>query len=412
METSPKQVLYISYDGMTDPLGQSQVLPYLIGLSKKGYHFHLISFEKQHAYLENKDKINKILQENGISWYPLNYTKNPPVLSTIYDIRRMIAVGSELINRFQIRMVHCRSYISALAGLQFKKKSGVRIIFDMRGFYADERVDGGLWKLSNPVYSMIYRYFKHKEKELIRTADAVISLTETGKNIIDSWNIRPASLLPVTVIPCCADLDHFDRSKITDQSRELLMKSLNIKSGQTVLSYLGALGTWYMPKEMLRFFVKFSERYPDALFLFITHDTEESILNMAKQEGVAPEKIRVYKASRENVPIALSLSTASLFFIKPVFSKKASSPTKQGEIMGMGIPVICNSGVGDTDLVVQKYRSGMLLNVEDPASFADVIDKFEQLKQFPPDQIRQGANDFFSLEKGVLRYAGVYDKLI
>ena len=40
-----KNVLYISYDGMTDPLGQSQVLPYLSGLSKEGYSFHLISFE-------------------------------------------------------------------------------------------------------------------------------------------------------------------------------------------------------------------------------------------------------------------------------------------------------------------------------------------------------------------------------
>ena len=30
-----KQILYISYDGITDPLGQSQILPYIIGLTKK-----------------------------------------------------------------------------------------------------------------------------------------------------------------------------------------------------------------------------------------------------------------------------------------------------------------------------------------------------------------------------------------
>ena len=40
-------ILYLSYDGMTDPLGQSQVLPYLAGLSKKGFRFHLISFENK-----------------------------------------------------------------------------------------------------------------------------------------------------------------------------------------------------------------------------------------------------------------------------------------------------------------------------------------------------------------------------
>ena len=41
-----KNILYISYDGITDPLGQSQILPYISELSRKGLKFHLISFEK------------------------------------------------------------------------------------------------------------------------------------------------------------------------------------------------------------------------------------------------------------------------------------------------------------------------------------------------------------------------------
>ena len=45
-EGKSKNILYLSYDGMTDPLGQSQVLPYLIGLTKEGFTFHIISFEK------------------------------------------------------------------------------------------------------------------------------------------------------------------------------------------------------------------------------------------------------------------------------------------------------------------------------------------------------------------------------
>ena len=38
-------ILYISYDGMLEPLGQSQVLAYLERLAP-GRHIHLISFEK------------------------------------------------------------------------------------------------------------------------------------------------------------------------------------------------------------------------------------------------------------------------------------------------------------------------------------------------------------------------------
>ena len=45
-----KNILFISYDGMTDPLGQSQVIPYLQGLSKKGFQFYLLSCEKPEAF--------------------------------------------------------------------------------------------------------------------------------------------------------------------------------------------------------------------------------------------------------------------------------------------------------------------------------------------------------------------------
>ena len=81
-----KHVLYLSYDGMTDPLGQSQVLPYIIGLSKVGYSFHLVSFEKPDRYNENRLTIEAICKENNIDWHPLKYTKRPPLLLSLIHI--------------------------------------------------------------------------------------------------------------------------------------------------------------------------------------------------------------------------------------------------------------------------------------------------------------------------------------
>ena len=49
-----KHILFVSYDGMTDSLGQSQVLPYIREISKKDYRYTLISFEKE-AYANEKD---------------------------------------------------------------------------------------------------------------------------------------------------------------------------------------------------------------------------------------------------------------------------------------------------------------------------------------------------------------------
>jgi len=55
------EVLYLSYDGMTDSLGKSQVLPYLVGLSTKGFRITLISFEKNNLLKKHKSQITFLI---------------------------------------------------------------------------------------------------------------------------------------------------------------------------------------------------------------------------------------------------------------------------------------------------------------------------------------------------------------
>ncbi len=81
--------LYITYDGLTDTLGQSQILPYVIGLSKKGLRFTILSAEKKAKLEQSGAKIAQICKAFDIDWQYIIYTKKPPILSSIYDIRRM-----------------------------------------------------------------------------------------------------------------------------------------------------------------------------------------------------------------------------------------------------------------------------------------------------------------------------------
>ncbi len=73
-----KQILFISIDGMTDQLGQSQVLPYLIGLSEKGYGISIVSCEKEVNFKKNKDIINALVTKHDISWNYCFYQSNIP----------------------------------------------------------------------------------------------------------------------------------------------------------------------------------------------------------------------------------------------------------------------------------------------------------------------------------------------
>ena len=80
------RVLYLSYDGMTDPLGQSQVLAYLKPMSEQGVTFDLISFDKPHLFDAKHGIIEKKIEGKAIKWHPLMYTKKPPVISTVKDL--------------------------------------------------------------------------------------------------------------------------------------------------------------------------------------------------------------------------------------------------------------------------------------------------------------------------------------
>jgi hypothetical protein len=53
MSLDKTRVLYISYNGMLDPLGQSQVIPYLRELSRLGVSFTLLSYERPEALQSN-----------------------------------------------------------------------------------------------------------------------------------------------------------------------------------------------------------------------------------------------------------------------------------------------------------------------------------------------------------------------
>ncbi|MFO7864208.1 MAG: glycosyltransferase [Salinivirgaceae bacterium] len=396
---------------MTDPLGQSQVLPYLKGLAAHGHSISLLSFEKPDRYDEMRHVIEREVHAAGIDWYPQKYTSKPPVVSAWLDYRKMVrkAVAEHKRTRFDI--VHCRGYLPAMAGRVLKKRFGVKLLFDMRGFWADERVEGGIWPRTNPVYRFVYQYFKRREKELLISADEVISLTRAGKKIIQSWPLMEGRTDNISVIPCCADFKHFSPEQVQVSRALVLKQELGIDDSDFVLSYLGSIGSWYMLPEMLAFFKVLLEYKPNARMLFITRDSREQIQAEAQKQGIDPNRIICRGAPRSEVPILLSLSSLSVFFIKPVFSKQASSPTKLAEILGMGIPVMANAGVGDVDWLFDNHFPELLVKKLDDNHYREVLQHFFNRKTTPPEKLRSVAQRYFSLTDGIDRYHIIYQKL-
>ena len=172
------------------------------------------------------------------------------------------------------------------------------------------------------------------------------------------------------------------------------------------MGYVGSIGTWYMLPEMLDYFKAVDQN--DHIFLFVTGEDSETIYAAAMEKGIEKDKIIITSCLHKDVALHIATFDYSIFFIRPTYSKKASSPTKQGEIMAMGKPLICNTGVGDTERIVERYQAGKLIADFDAQSYASA--KIEP-NQFDTKLIMQGAQEYFSLEEGVQRYLQVYEKI-
>ncbi len=403
-----KTFLFVSIDGMTDPLGQAQVLPYLVGLAKKGYQIGIVSCEKRENWKSQHHIIEQITKEAGISWDYCFYKNSKPFISKQqnYNTLKKIVFQKIKENNNQI-VLHCRSYLAGLIGLKAKQKFGTGFIFDMRGFWADERIEGGIWSKSNPIGAYLYAYFKKKEKEMLMQSDAIISLTHKAKSIILSWKLGIKDS-KITVIPCCVDLSHFSKDTIKQEQLLLMQNKYPQLQHKFVLSYVGSLGTWYMADEMLEFFKVLSQN-TDAVFLVITKDDQSLVFEAAKIHGVPSDKLIIASASRAEMPYYITLSDASLFFIKPSFSKSASSPTKMGELLSMEVPVITNTGVGDVDAIINETSCGVSIPTFDKKEYQKVVLDLLENRNLYKKNTKHTANTYFSLSHGLEQYAKVYN---
>jgi glycosyltransferase involved in cell wall biosynthesis len=402
-----KNTLFISYDGLTDSLGQAQILPYLIGLSLKGHSISILSCEKPENFKKNKRVVQQKCTTANIQWDYIEYNNSIPVLSSFLTVRKLKAKAVVIAKRDQIQVVHCRSIIPAMVGESVKKKLAVKLIFDIRGFWADERVDGKIWNLKNPVYQFLYNYFKAKEKYLFQQADCIVTLTENAKEyIVKEFQTKNNFL----VVPCCVDFDHFDPSKIEQIEIEELRKLIGIPEKDYVLTYVGSLGTRYMLLEMLSFFKVLKGKKPQASFLFVSKSDTSEIEIICNQIGLDFNSIHITSCEYSQIPTYISIGNASVFFIVTSFSGKAVSPTKQAEVLSLGLPIVANSGLGDTDIILEKTESGIILKEFNDEEYDRMIKELFKIKK-NKSEIRKSAKQFFTLESGIEKYDAVYKKL-
>ena len=280
------RVLYIVYWGAGEPLGQSLVVPAVKTLAELGAEITLITFEKPVDLMRSEyiDGIRQSFSARGINWFPLQYHKRPKVPATLLDVASGIArsVASRMNGAFDI--VHARTFVGGLIGMFLAPILGSKLIYHNEGFYPDEQVDGGVWKLDSPPH----RIARYLEDQMYSRADGIISMSHRGRRKIEERASVARRQTPVIVVPSCVDLNLF-------QMNGRPMRNEGIR-----LVYSGSVGGRYILDKVGRFVSIANDVLGSVQLEVLTRTDRETVAGCfeAAGSGMIYGRWRVYPIRR------------------------------------------------------------------------------------------------------------------
>ncbi len=392
-------ILYITYDGLLEPLGMSQVWQYQKKLGKD-HNVIILSYEKSEDLI-NIHALELEIKKSDVVWVRLSYHKSPSIIATTYDIFYGFISVLRIIKKYDVDFIHSRSYVATIIAYLVNKKTDLNYIFDMRGFWADEKVDGGVWKKT----SFLYKFIKYIERKLLFNAEQIVTLTHAGKKDIKSLKCTKDSIDRISVIPTCANLDIF---------RPFLLEESNTEEDVFVLGYVGSVGTFYMFDEVLKSFKKLIKVKKNSKLIIINKNQHDYIKSCIHKENMKDLDIEVRSADYQDMTKEINAFDAGIFYIKPSFSKRSSSPTRLAEYLGCGKPCITNYGVGDTEYVISSGNVGVILKDFSDDSHIRGIEELLTLVNDPEVSTRcvNISKKYYSLDKGVNEYNKLYSRMI
>ena len=392
--------LYICYLSLADPLVHSQVVAYLGGLAERGHVVHLLTFDTP-LDPETRRDVNDQLERRGIVWHSRRYHKTPSLPATALDTLAGALAAMRIMRRYRLDTIHARNHVPAAMALIAKRLTGCRMIFDLRGLMAEEYVDADHWKRGG----LPYRLTQRVQRAAIDQAHGMVVLTDAVRRYLFD-GAQPG--LPLAVIPCCADLASVNGA---GPSAEADVRAELEAGERPIMIYVGKFTGWYLHGEMVDFFASARELEPELLFVVLSQSEPDIIEREFVRAGIPPRDFRITRAEPAAVARYLRAAEFGISFVRPCFSKISSSPTKVGEYLAAGLPVVSTAGIGDVDDLVVANRVGVIVRDLEPEAYGSAARATLDLAGDPEarERCRAVAREHLSLSAvGIPRYDELY----
>lgn len=389
-------ILIVTFEGLLSPVFQNQFVPIMLMLSTK-LSFSIIAVEK-HGLSRKKRIIQEKenLEKKGIRCYTIPLLVLPLKLSLPMNVVMVTLLTLVLMLVKKIDILHIRRYDANVAALIAKKIFGEKLIFDPRGLFLEEKISSGSWQ-RNGFRFWIYKYL---ENSILKQSDLVIAFSRPHRKYLQSTYGQKISE-KVALIPNCVDLDKFKCQRKCGDDHF---------ARKITLIYIGGTSYWHMVDEMIDFFKKLKRVVP-SFFLYITYEDQRAIKKKFGESGLKSNDFTVMGVPPSEIPKYLCRADVGMALIAPSLAKEMCAPIKFVEYLAAGLPVVINSGIGETEEMVKKYRVGVLY---DHMEMQMNIERLIKLlgESTIHQRCRSVAEKHFALDVAVCRLTEVYEKVL
>jgi hypothetical protein len=363
-------IVYITHDSLQEGIGQSQIVPVLIGLAKNGWRVGVISCEKKMNFSELETK----LSASNIYWKKIYFGKS----GALGGFGRLLRLSRNLP---KAKAYHCRGDIPAVACVLRLRRN---FLWDVRGLWIDQKIIIGSITKNPFIISMARKL----ESISAKNAKAVSTLTKAVYPILKNRNPKLTDFH--AVIPTCTDLKKFTYENQLPKARKLLLS--------------GVFNDYYDLEATKIFIAEY--RSSEPLIVTWCHGYEATRNSL----DVGEDEIKVLK--QNEMQNEIQNSSFGLALCKPNIgdSLKGVMPTKLAEFLAVGRPVVVSEGIGDLDELLTSTRTGIILR-------SDISHSIKELNVLLSDPLtayrcRKLAEFYFDIEKAINQYSQIFQKLV
>ena len=311
----------------------------------------------------------------------------------------------ELINLYDVQIVHGESIYPSIYALQAAKESNVKFVFDVHGIAPEESE-------MNNEHPVRVEALKKAEEKILLDSDAIIFVSNSMKEHYQRK--YQSSFENSIIIPTCVTMDLFNMDY-----EDRMRKRQELGLGKNfIFLYVGTLSVWQWKEAMFNLFEQILQVNEKAFFYLVLptndHETAKELFNSKR---ISPEKYSILEISHDEIGSLIGIADAGILLRKEHLVNHVSFPTKFGEYLAAGMPVITTPNVGDIHHLVVDHDLGVILNVtdngSDPSEIAelsrfmnDVLTNrkfwFNRCKSFAKDNLEWGLY-IDNLIKGYMR---------